>query len=187
VTDMRILNRFVPLALLASGAVLSGCFSMQPVQNVTPEPGTSVAIDINDAGRTALEPTMGRDIAQVHGNLVRQDSDAYYVAVTNVDFIRGGSQTWTGEIVPIKTSYASAYYTQVFSLRRTAAAGAVVAVALAVMTRQGLSAGTPPTGGDQTPPPDTKQRVPQGLRIPLQPAHTLRVIHHLWSALALRF
>lgn len=185
---MRIRERFALLAISMSGVLLSGCFAMQPVQNVTPASGAAIAIDLNDAGRTALEPTMGRDIGQIHGNLVRQDSDSYQVAVTSVDFVRGGSQSWTGEVVPIKTAYTGTLYTQVFSVRRTAMVGAAIVVAAAVMAKQGLETGSAPiTTGDNPPPPDSKQRSVPGLKIPLRPATALRVVHHLWSALALKF
>lgn len=187
-TNMRIRECRALLALAMSGAALAGCFSMQPVHNATPEPGAAVALDVNDAGRVALEPTMGREIDQIHGNLVRQDTAGYVLAVTSVDFLHGGSQTWTGEVIPIKTAYVSGYYAQTFSPQRTAIAAAGIVVAAAVMAKQGFSTGsTPTTDGTTPPPPDTKQRSGPGLRIPLQPAKTIQVIHHLWSALATRF
>ena len=185
---MRNRQRAVLLALSAAGVLVSGCFTMQPVHNVTPAPGTGVAINVNDAGRVALAPSMGRELDQIRGNLVRQDSDTYYIAVTSVDFLHGGTQTWTGEVVPIKSAYANDFLMQKFSAPRTIAAAAVIVTAAAVMTKQGLDAGSPPTtDGNPQPPPDVKQRSKPGLKIPLHPASTMRVVRHLWSALALHF
>jgi hypothetical protein len=184
---MRIRERFALLALSISGIFVSGCYTMQPVRNVAPETGAAVALDVNDAGRVALAPSMGQEIDQIRGSLVRQDSDAYIVAVTAVDFLHGGSQTWTGEQIPIKTSYVRGYYSQAFSPQRTAIAGAIIVVAAAVMTQQGLNAGSQPVESGQTqPPPDTKQRSRPGLKIPLQPAKTAHALHYLWSILAPR-
>jgi hypothetical protein len=169
----------VVLPILA--ALLSGCYTLQPVERATPEIGTEVAVDLNDVGRAALGPSIGREIDQVHGHLVQRDSDDYALAVTSVDFLRGGSQSWTGEVVHVKSDYTSAYYVNRLSKSRTLMlVGALTAVVVvgasqALTVSGGTSDGTPP-------PPDdgTKQRAPaRGIRIPVDAAGTLRVLRHL--------
>lgn len=137
---------------------------MQPTRGVTPTPGMTIGLDINDAGRVALGGSMGPQIARVEGRLVSRDSSEYAVAVTDVHLLDGSDQVWSGEMVHVKSEYVSTTLERKLSVARSVALGAAGIGAVAILATQSL-AGFGST--DRTPPMgDTSaaQRIPQ--RIP---------------------
>lgn len=146
------MKRFRELAVAGFAAFLMGCYTLQPVTSVAPQPGMVVGLDINDAGRAALGGAMGPAIEQVEGRLVQQTTAEYVVAVDAVRLLRGGDQTWSGEQVRIRSDYVTTVYERRFSKTRTAvlAAAAVGSIAL-VATRSIIGSGLL----DPTPPLDT--------------------------------
>ena len=142
----------VRLSSLASlGAFLTGCTSLQPVGGVTPEVGSRIAFDVNDAGRVALGGTMGPEIAQVEGKLIERDSSGYLVSVSGIRLLRGGEQAWSGEQVRLRTEYLGSAYLRHVSLGRSIALGAIgLGGFTAIMISQSLLGSG--TGNDSTPP-----------------------------------
>lgn len=123
--------------------LLAGCYTMEPVKGPTPEVGTEIAFDINDAGRVALGGSMGPEIAQIEGRLVEKGSADYLVAVTAVHMLRGGEQVWSKEPVRIKSEYVSSVYEKKFSAVKTVALGAVgVGIVAALAGRSLIGGGT---------------------------------------------
>jgi hypothetical protein len=157
----RLFRSTVALPLVA---LLAGCFSLQPVDRLAPSVGAEVAVDLNDAGRSALAPTLGSEVAQVHGHLIRRDGDQDVLAVTSTAFVHGGERTWAGETVHVRTDYASRYYENRVSTKRSLIVGGLIAGALAVLTVEALQpTRNPGPGGDVIEPPGDKQRVrPRG-------------------------
>jgi hypothetical protein len=123
------------------GVLTAGCYALQPASGVTPEVGSEMAFDVNDAGRVALGGSMGPSIQQVTGRLISKDGEDYVVAVSNVEILGGGNQAWRGEVVRINTSYVSAVYRRTFSKVRTVAFVGVVAGAVALVAGKALAAG----------------------------------------------
>jgi hypothetical protein len=135
----------------------------------TPELGSVIALDLNDAGRAAMGGQMGPAITQIEGRLVQVTGDEYLVAVKVVRLIGGGENTWAGEQVHLKREYVSTTYKREFSAGRTAvltavAIGAVIAAALSA--KQVVGSGT----GDA--PPDKHGDTAATIRRP--PAGSLR-------------
>lgn len=130
--------RFHRRVALLSAVLLSGCLSLQPVDRLTPSVGAEVAVDLNDAGRAALAPKLGPQIAQVHGHLLRRDGDEDLLAVTSAEFLRGGSQIWGGDTVRVSADYTTRYYENRVSTKRSLIFGGLVAGALAIMTTEAL-------------------------------------------------
>jgi hypothetical protein len=147
-----VVKRIRAIAVAGFAAFLMGCYTLQPVRGVAPQPGMIVGLDINDAGRAALGGAMGPAIEQVEGRLVQQTNAEYLVAVDAVHLLRGGDQTWSGEQVRIRSDYVTTVYERRFSKSRTAvlAAAAVGSIAL-VATKSIIGAGFL----DPTPTPDT--------------------------------
>jgi len=54
------------------GALLAGCYTLQPAGGVVPSVGTQVAFDVNDVGRLALGGSMGPEIGQIEGRVVQK-------------------------------------------------------------------------------------------------------------------
>jgi hypothetical protein len=149
---MKRLTAFTCGALLSAG-VLSGCYTLRPVTAPVSE-GTDVAFDVSDAGRVALAPQVGPEVAQLEGRIVSANNGDYVLAVNAVRFVRGGEQIWKGERVRLSTEHVSSSYERRFSPGRTAAAAAITAggVLAFFATRSLLGIGREP--GDDPRPPD---------------------------------
>jgi hypothetical protein len=136
------------MTLVAGAGFLSaGCYALQPAAGATPVPGTNVALDINDAGRVALGGSMGPSINRVNGKLMSKDGEDYVLAVSGVDLLLGGYQSWAGETVRINSTHVSTLYLRRFSPGRTIVLGAVAAGVAAVVVNKTLprSAAPPDT------------------------------------------
>lgn len=130
-----------------------GCYKLEPIRGVEPLVGSTVAFDVNDAGRVALGGTMGPEIAQVEGLLVEKDNEGFLLAVSAVRMLRGGEQPWTGERVRLNQTHLSTAYQKEFSLGRSLALGAISAGALGavILTRSFLVSGSEDDGGGGPP------------------------------------
>lgn len=112
-------------AFVAGVVVMTGCYTLRPALGTTPEVGSLVAFDLNDAGRVALGGSMGPEIAQVEGRLMERDNGEYLLAVSSVRLLRGGEQVWSGEQVRLKPEYVGTAYEKKFSMGRSIALGAI--------------------------------------------------------------
>jgi hypothetical protein len=122
---------------------------MQPIVGVDPQVGTDVAFDVNDAGRVALNGTMGPEIAQVEGQLVQKEDGVYIVSVNTVRLLRGGEQPWSGERVRLRSEYLGPAYSKKLSKSKSVglAVGSVGAVTTFFLTRNLLGFGNSDNGG----------------------------------------
>jgi len=118
-------SRVIGLVTAVGALLVTGCYVLVPSSGVTPELGTPIALDLNDAGRFALGGPLGPEVAQVEGLLTERDSAGYLLSVTAVRLLRGGEQPWRGEPVHIRSDYVSRVYERQFSRRRTVAASTV--------------------------------------------------------------
>ena len=148
------LTRTTGVAVLGAstlGTTLTGCYSMRPVGVGAPPAGANVAFDLNDAGRAALGPLIGPEVARISGRLGQQDGGDYLVSVTELEMLRGGTQVWRGEQVRVRPGYVSAAYERRFSPARTAALGAAVAAGIVLLVTQTLSGSSNPGESGRTP------------------------------------
>jgi hypothetical protein len=134
---------------------------MEPADYTAATPGTEMGFEISDAGRLALGGSIGPEISQIQGRVVDSDSGSFLVAVTDVQFFRGGEQTWTGEKVKLQKSYITRYYEKRFSKGRTVTMSALGIAATALIVSQTiLGAGS--TNPDQKPDTSgTSVRIPR--------------------------
>lgn len=126
-TPRRVTGAFI------GGAVLAGCYSLQPLRGVEPQPGMKVAFDVNDTGRVALGGSMGPQIAQVEGLLVEKDTTGYLLSVSTIRMLDGGQQVWSGEQVRVSPRFVGSAYERRFSLGRTMTLGALSAGGIAAI------------------------------------------------------
>ncbi|HEX4681865.1 MAG TPA: hypothetical protein VH277_04095 [Gemmatimonadaceae bacterium] len=157
---MSRLTKYVTAGSLAAVSTLAGCYELQPAGSTAPQPGQLIGLDINDAGRTALGGSMGPEIGQIEGRLVQNTAADYLVAVTDVHFLRGGGQVWSGENVHVLNGYVTQIYQRRLSKAKTAALAAVGIGAVAFLATRGLGG-----LGDATHIPDSQ---------PGDTAHTTR-------------
>ena len=108
------------------GALVVGCYTLRPTRGAVPEVGSQVAFDLNDAGRAALGPLLGPEIAQIEGRLASKDSAGYVLAVTAIRLLRGGEQVWTGEQVRLRSEHVGPAYVRRFDTARSAVVGGTV-------------------------------------------------------------
>lgn len=142
---------------LVLGLLLAGCSTLQPVQGPAPEPGARLAFDLNDVGRVAMGGAMGPEIAQVEGRLLGNEDGAYLVAVSGVSLLRGGHQTWSGEMVRLRPEYIGNTFERRTSTGRSIALG-VITVGGATALLLGTSLVTSGQGDDDPVPPPVDQR-----------------------------
>lgn len=132
----RSTSRRIVVAVTLLG--LTGCYTMQPVSEQPFPLGMTVELIINDAGRAALRPMMGPEVAKVQGRLVQKDSTGYTVAVTQLGLLRDGTQVWSGERVSIKSEYVNSVAERRFSRGRTAVVTAAVLGVVAIVFTQSI-------------------------------------------------
>lgn len=133
--------------------LITGCYTLEPMVTAQPATGSKVALSINDAGRVALGGQMGPAVLRVHGRLVSHDTEEYDLAVTGVDLLAGGFQTWQGERVRISDDHVSALLERRFSKAKTIALGAAAIGAVALVGRGAFLPGfldPEPTPDDST-------------------------------------
>jgi hypothetical protein len=124
------------LGCIALVEFLAGCYVLRPATGAGPEPGTLMAIEVNDLGRLALGGQMGPEIASVEGRLVSKSNDEYLVSVKSVKLIRGGTQIWNDEQVAIKREHVSQTYERHFSKSQTIALSAVFVAGVFVVVQK---------------------------------------------------
>ena len=140
-------------SLAVTALLLSGCYGLQPLGGVAPEPGSRVAYDVNDAGRVALGGLMGPEIIQIEGRFLGQDSTGILLAVSSTRFLRGGTQTWRGEQVRLRPEHlTTAYGRDVYVGRSVAFGGAALGGFTALLlTTDLLATGSEKKPGEEDP------------------------------------
>jgi hypothetical protein len=129
---------------VASALLLTGCYALRPVAGTAPLDGRQVAFDVSDAGRVALGSAIGPSVARIGGRLLRRESDEYVVSVTSVDFLGGGTQTWSGETVRLKPGHVGVMYERRLSKERTLVAAAIGVGAVALIATRSVVGGGDP-------------------------------------------
>jgi hypothetical protein len=145
--------RIIGLSVL--GAVVVGCYTLQPIPSAVPEAGTVIALDINDAGRLALGGSMGPEIAQIEGRLLSTSDAGYHVAVSTLHLLHGGQQPWSGEDVRVQREHVSTIRERRLSRGRTIALSVIGAGAIAFFVTRSITGGGTESPGKT--PTDTAQ------------------------------
>ncbi|MGH7646216.1 MAG: hypothetical protein ACREMR_11595 [Gemmatimonadales bacterium] len=138
--------------MLLAGLV-AGCYTYQPIVTA-PEPGSTLALDLNDQGRVGMRTAIGPEIARVEGALVGASDTTYELRVAETLGLSGTRSRWSGEAVSMRREYVGVVTEKRLSRQRTFAAvlGGVAAAMAFVMTRDlfglgGDSGSSVPGGG----------------------------------------
>jgi hypothetical protein len=147
-------RRAVALLLVFLLGFTSGCYTFTPVVAV-PEPGTELALGLNDQGRVSLGQSVGPSAQTIEGRLSAKNDSAYVIAVRSVRYFNGGTNVWSGESLSVGTSLVQEARVRRFSPSKTAlvvaaAAGGVLAFILSRSIFGSASPDKTPNGG----PPD---------------------------------
>ena len=130
-----------------------GCYTVRPITGQSLALGTTLSLNINDAGRATLGGQMGPAINEIEGRLLEKDSAAYVLAVTQVRLFNGGEQVWSGERVRIRTEFVNTVSERKFSRGKTALISAAAVGLVAIVLSKGLIGSL--AGDDGKLPPDT--------------------------------
>jgi hypothetical protein len=81
-------------------AVLTGaCYSYQPVQGVTPKPGTRVNLTLTERAVAEYGTRLGPQATYIEGNVIDVDSAGMRLAILRVEDARRTGTDWKGEEV----------------------------------------------------------------------------------------
>jgi hypothetical protein len=130
-----------------------GCYTTRPIAGQSTALGSTLLININDAGRAALAGSMGPSISEIEGRLLERDSSVYVLAVAQIHMFGGGDQVWSGERVRIKSEFVNTVSEKKFSRTKTGLISAAAVGVVAIVLSKGLGGFL--AGDDGKLPPDT--------------------------------
>jgi len=112
-------------------------------------PGARIALDVNDAGRAALAPTLAPGITRVEGTLLGTRGDTLLLALAGYSQIRRPDTRLVGDTLRLWRQHLEGAAERRLSTRRTAlVVGAGVALVAAFLIGRGLGGrGVPPESG----------------------------------------
>jgi len=144
-----------PAILIGVFCLTTACYNYNPLTTPSPEPGTYLAVTLNDAGSDGLARYLGPSIFLVRGRyLGPSDPGGLLVSVSSVETKRGTGYSWQGETVTIPTDAIASLDVRRLSKGRSlllagVGAGGLVATTLAFSL---LGGGTRLAPGDGRPP-----------------------------------
>jgi hypothetical protein len=141
-------------ALLAV-VLTGGCYSYQPVQSVTPKPGSRVNVTLTERAVAEYSTRLGPQATYIEGNVIDVDSAGMRLAVIRVEDARRTGTDWKGEQVTFPREAIARVTERKLSVGATAimstlAVGSVVGAYLAFdLEGQADGVAIPPTQGPQ--------------------------------------
>ncbi len=87
--------------LAAALCLTAGCYNYDPLTTPSPEPGTYLAVTLNDAGSDQLARALGPGIFVVRGRYLALSDRGLLLSVSSVETKRGISYPWEGETVTL--------------------------------------------------------------------------------------
>ena len=133
----------ISAAMLAAPLLLGSCYSLKPVTGPLPDPGSTVALDMNDAGRAALGTLIGPGVKRIEGKVLDSQEDSLLLGVSSITLLDGGYQVWNGEEVRLQKGHVSSVYSRQLSMGRSIGLGVAVVGGFTafLVTRSLLGAG----------------------------------------------
>lgn len=150
-------------ALVALGApALAGCYTSQPLALAQVQPATEVTFTLTDAGRVALAPQVGPEVASVEGEVASVADTGIVLRMRRSVPLRGDATRWVGEPVVVRRDHVALARRRTFSQKRTvlAAGGVVAAIGAFVLTRSLAADGNPGSPTTRPGPGGETTRVP---------------------------
>jgi hypothetical protein len=118
----RASRRIVATATVLAVAAFTACYQFVPTGQTVFPVGTSVAFELNDAGRLSVANKIGSEVLQITGTLIGQTGTDYTLGVTSITFLNGRTAQWSGEAVTIRQESIKSLSERKFSPARTAVA-----------------------------------------------------------------
>lgn len=129
--------------MLAAPLLLGSCYSLKPVTGPLPDAGSTVALDMNDAGRAALGGLIGPGVKRIEGKVLDSQEESFLLSVSSITLLDGGYQVWNGEEVRLQKGHVSSAYSRRLSMGRSIGLGVAVVGGFTafLVTRSLLGAG----------------------------------------------
>lgn len=141
-----------------AASTLGGCYRYTSTENLHPEPGAQVRLQLTRAGAEALASRLGPETAAVEGRVRAEGAQGLELTVTQTTrWGDGGTIRWTGEPVTIPRDAIARTEQQTLDRGRSFMAGGAAVLAtigtflILKATRGGGSGGDSPGGGSPTP------------------------------------
>ena len=137
---------------LSGAACLAGCYVTRPV-TTAPSPGSTILLDLSDAGRQALGERIGASAARVEGRVTAVSGEEYLLRVQSVTYLNGQSNQWSGESLAVPLDMVTQARSRQLSRSRTILASAGLAAGLVVLAARASFLGTGGVGTGPSAPP----------------------------------
>lgn len=131
---------------------LAGCYVTRPV-TTAPAPGSTILLDLGDAGRRVLGERIGSSAATVEGRVTGVSGEEYLLRVLSVTYLNGQSNPWSGESLAVPLDVVTQARTRQLSRSRTILASAGLAAGLVVLAARASFLGTGGGGTGPSSPP----------------------------------
>lgn len=132
-------------SIFVAAVSLTGCYAFIPSTSPTLPERTPVTVELTMGGTVALQQTVGQNVNEVEGTVVRSSADTLVVAVENTYTTQRQKFASSGTEVSLPRSYIQVVKVRTFSRKKTVlmAVGSVAGVALAaaVIRSSGSSSG----------------------------------------------
>jgi hypothetical protein len=150
--------RVVAASGIAALVLTTACYTYpsRPLTQVTP--ASVVSAKINDVGRVALAEPVGSGIDRISGQVIQQEDTAIRLMVSEVHFLNGLTNKWSGQEVTLRPQYVTSVSQRTYSRQRTMAAviiGALLAATALTASFTGLFSGNSGQDKPGEPPPES--------------------------------
>jgi hypothetical protein len=105
--------------VVIAGLLLAACYRYTPMSGPLPDAGSSIRVDLTDAGAVQLAPAIGQRIESLDGRSVAVSDSAVALAVSATISQAGVVAHWNNERVDIPRSAISRIRGRALDTRRT--------------------------------------------------------------------
>jgi hypothetical protein len=133
--------------LLPVLALLTACYTYQPLETTVPAPGQRVSAQLTVEGSRDLTPEIGPEILHVEGDVVQADSTGVDLDVQEIESYRGIRSDWHGEHVRLPRTAVVGIQQRHLSVGGTAVLTGALTTGLYLIYRV-LSGGSSSEGGN---------------------------------------
>lgn len=142
------------LEVVVVAAMLTGCYRYTTVSPADPVPaGARVRVQLDDAGTSAVNATIGPSVATLEGEAMEWRPDSIVLSVRSARTRSGDRFAWTGLRAAFPPTAIERIERREFSRRRSVALGVATAVVGALVIKAGIDAAAGGTPGGGGPPP----------------------------------
>jgi hypothetical protein len=110
-------------------ATAGGCY-VYSAAPANPAPGTELVLELSDKGRVGLGDSVGSGAQSIAGTTVATTDTSFALRVSQVSYLNGQSNKWTGENLLVSRDFVSNAKEKKFSSGRTWTTAAAVGAAL---------------------------------------------------------